>query len=151
MLAEEGSSTGVDFRGHSRMYEGNINSHRNNYGKRKTKERSTKGGQNEGIGWTCVYPQERNATGSVKGGIRPKIGLAVETTWKSRHFNHDTKSERKEQQEHVPIEIRLGVEREDEPPYSASAISPRLLNNHTLWIGNLMVSSRISIRSPTRI
>ncbi len=150
MLVEEGKSSGVGVGGHSRMHEGNINSHRNNHGKRKTKERSTNGGQNEGIEWTCVYPQERNATGSMKDGIRPKIGLAVETTWRSKPFNH-TKAERKEQQQHVPIEIRLGVDREDEPPYSAAAVSPGLLNNRTLWIGNLMVSSHISSSSPMYI
>ncbi len=133
MLGEDKSSGG-GIGGHSRTYKGN----RNNPRKINTKERSD-GGQNEGIEWMCIYPQKGNATGSMKDGIRPKVGLAVETTWKSKPFHHDTKAERKQQ---VPIEIRLGVDREDESPYSAAAASSGLLNNCTLWIANLAVSSR---------
>ncbi len=133
--ASKNSGGGVG--GHSRVYEGN----RTNHGKRNTKERPD-GGQNEGIEWSCVYPQERNATGNMKDGIRPKLDLAVDTTWKNKHLYSEAKAERKEQ--HVPIEIRLGVDNEDESPYSAAGASPELLNNRTLWIGNLTVSSHRS-------
>ncbi len=133
MLSEGKSSNGA-VSGQSRTYKGN----RNNPRKRNTKETSD-GGQNEGIKWMCIYPQKGNATGSMKDGIRPKVGLSVETTWKSKPFHDDTKAERKQQ---VPIEIRLGVDREEESPYSAAAASPGLLFNRTLWIGNLTVSNR---------